>query len=77
MCPCASYSGKRYSRRFNRVAETAAPQNGRDKRDRWRGFPVWRAAILAVCGYCNPAVLARREDLASVRRNRATHTCSQ
>lgn len=39
MCPCASYSGKRYSRRFNRAAETAAPQNGRDKRDRMARLP--------------------------------------
>ena len=26
----------------------------------WRGIPVWRAAILAACGYCNPAVQTRR-----------------
>ena len=27
----------------------------------WRGLPVWRAAILAACGYCNPAVQTTRK----------------
>ena len=32
----------------------------------WRGFPVWRDATLAACGYCNPAVQARRKPLYSI-----------
>ena len=32
------------------------------------GVPALSAVILAVCGYCNPALQATREDLTSARR---------